>query len=66
LIDTMVLSELRRRQRSMDAAFAEELATWLKRLLHLHRERLLAVDLPVARRWGQLSAALGHTTVPTC
>jgi predicted nucleic acid-binding protein len=32
----------------------------LKRLLHLHPERLLAVDLPVARRWGQLSAALGH------
>ena len=60
LIDTMVLSELRRRQRSMDAALAEELATWLKRLLHLHPERLLAVDLPVARRWGQLSAALGH------
>ena len=84
LIDTMVLSELRRRQRdpgvvtwisrqqhddlflsvvsigeiergiarqrSMDAAFAEELATWLRRLLHLHRERMLAVDLPVARR----------------
>ena len=82
LIDTMVLSELRRhqqhddlflsvvsigeiergfaRQRTVDASFAEELATWLKRLLHLHRERLLAVDLPVARRWGQLSAALGH------
>ena len=60
LIDTMVLSELRRRQRSMDAALAEELATWLNRLLHLHRERMLAVDLPVARRWGQLSAALGH------
>ena len=94
LIDTMVLSELRRRQRdpgvvawiarqqhddlflsvvsigeiergiarqrSTDLAFAEELASWLKRLLHLHRERMLAVDLPVARRWGQLSAALGH------
>ncbi|MCX5958733.1 MAG: type II toxin-antitoxin system VapC family toxin [Cyanobacteria bacterium] len=94
LIDTMVLSELRRRQRdpgvvawiarqqhddlflsvvsigeiergiarqrSTDPAFAEELASWLKRLLHLHRERMLAVDLPVARRWGQLSAALGH------
>jgi predicted nucleic acid-binding protein len=94
LIDTMVLSELRRRQRdpgvvawiarqqhddlflsvvsigaiergiarqrSMDAAFAEELATWLKRLLRLHHERLLAVNLAVARRWGQLSAALGH------
>jgi predicted nucleic acid-binding protein len=94
LIDTMVLSELRRRQRDpgvvawiaaqqqqdlwlsmvsigeiergiarqrvTDPAFARELAAWLERLLRLHRERLLAVDLPVARRWGQLSAALGH------
>ena len=26
----------------------------------MHGERLLAVDLAIARRWGQLSAALGH------
>jgi predicted nucleic acid-binding protein len=44
----------------MDAAFAEALTIWLKRLLRMHSERLLAVNLPVARRWGQLSAALGH------
>ena len=72
LIDTMLLSELRRRerdpavvawiarQRSTDPAFAEELAAWLNRLLRLHHERLLARDLPAACRWGQLSAALGH------
>jgi len=48
------------RQRSIDPAIATELATWLDRLLRLHRERLLAMDLAVARRWGQLSAALGH------
>ncbi len=94
LIDTMVLSELRRRQRdpgvvgwiaqqrqddcflsvvsigeiergiarrrAADPAFAGELATWLDRLLRLHGERLLVVDLAIARRWGQLSAALGH------
>lgn len=94
LIDTMVLSELRRRQRDpgvvawiaaqqqqdlwlsvvsigeiergiarqrvTDPAVAMELAVWLDRLLRLHHERLLAVDLGVARRWGQLSAALGH------
>ena len=47
-------------QRSMNPAFATELAAWLDRLLRLHRERRLAVDLAVARRWGQLSAALGH------
>lgn len=94
LIDTMVLSELRRRQRDpgvvawmarqrqedcylsvvsigeiergigrrreVDPAFAQELASWLDRLLRLHAERLLEVDLAVARRWGRLSAALGH------
>jgi toxin FitB len=94
LIDTMVLSELRRRQRdagvvawiaeqrqedcflsvvsvgeiergiarrrAADPVFAGELAAWLDRLLRLHGERLLAVDLATARRWGQLSAALGH------
>ena len=94
LIDTMVLSELRRgqrdpgvvgwmaRQRQEDCylsvvsigeiergiglrreanpAFAEELVSWLDRLLRLHGERLLAVDLAVARRWGRLSASLGH------
>ena len=93
LIDTMVLSELRRRQRdpgvvawiarqqhddlflsvvsigeiergiarrrAADPVFAGELAVWLDRLLRLHGERLLAVDLAIARRWGQLSAALG-------
>jgi hypothetical protein len=53
------------RQRIADPAFAEELATWLKRLLHLHDQRLLAVDLPVARRWRLLSAALGHDA-PIC
>jgi predicted nucleic acid-binding protein len=48
------------RQRTTDPAFAADLAAWLDRLLLLHSERLLAVDLRVARRWGQLSAALGH------
>ncbi|MFM7313579.1 MAG: type II toxin-antitoxin system VapC family toxin [Cyanobium sp.] len=94
LIDTMVLSELRRRQRdpgvaawiasqrqedcflsvvsigeiergiarrrSADPAFARQLADWLDQLLRLHGDRLLPVDLGTARRWGQLSAQLGH------
>jgi len=94
LIDTVVLSELRRRQRdagvvawmarqhqedcylsvvslgeiergiarkrASDPRFAEDLATWLDRLLRLHGQRLLAVDLAIARRWGRLSAALGQ------
>jgi predicted nucleic acid-binding protein len=94
LIDTMVLSELRRRrrdpgvvawirrvrqedcflsvvsigeiergivrQRTVDPLFADQLAAWLDQLLRLHGDRLLTIDLGTARRWGQLSAALGH------
>ena len=94
LIDTMVLSELRRRrrdpgvvawirrvrqedcflsvvsigeiergivrQRTVDPLFADQLAAWLDQLLRLHGDQLLTIDLGTARRWGQLSAALGH------
>ena len=48
------------RQRSADPAFAQQLAAWLDQLLRLHEQRLLPVDLATARRWGQLSAELGH------
>jgi len=94
LLDTMVLSELRKRnrdpalvrwiegqrasdlflsvvsigeiergiarQRVDDAEFAERLALWLDRLLHLYSDRLLPIDLNVSRRWGRLSARIGH------
>lgn len=94
LIDTMVLSELRRRQRNAgvvawvreqrqedcflsvvsigeiergiarkrvnDPAFAAQLGGWLDQLLRLYGDRLLPVDVGVARRWGQLSASVGH------
>ena len=48
------------RQRRRDPAFAEALAAWLDRVLAWYGDRVLAVDLPTARRWGQLSGALGH------
>lgn len=94
LLDTVVLSELRKRsrdpavvawianqrtpdlflsvvtigeiergiaqQRAHNPAFAATLARWLDTLLDLYAERVLAVDIPVARRWGQLSAAIGN------
>ena len=94
LIDTDVLSALRRRERSPDVvrwvsaqrttdlylsvvsigevergivrqqrrepAFARVLADWLDSVLVLYRERILAVDLSTARRWGRLSGTLGH------
>ncbi len=48
------------RQRRRDPAFAEALAGWLDRVLAWYGDRVLRVDLPTARRWGQLSGALGH------
>ena len=48
------------RQRERDPDFAAALAAWLDRVLVLYGERILPFDLQVARRWGQLSAAIGH------
>jgi predicted nucleic acid-binding protein len=94
LIDTVTLSELRKRrgdarlvawfegQRTADLfvsvisigeiergiatqhkshpSFAAALGTWLDAVLALYDERILPFDLSSARRWGQLSAALGN------
>jgi predicted nucleic acid-binding protein len=94
LLDTMVLSELRKRQphpgvaawlaeagseelfvsaisvcevelgieqrRRPDPAFAARLEQWLNGVLHAYGDRILPVDSPVARRWGQLAARLGN------
>jgi hypothetical protein len=94
LLDTMVLSELRKRQRDAgvvawierqrsadlfvsvvsigeiergialqqpkDIEFSRALAVWLDRLLALYGDRILPFDLIAARRWGQLSAAIGN------
>lgn len=48
------------RQRARDAAFASALAGWLDRVLRLYGDRILGIDAPTARRWGQLSASIGH------
>lgn len=48
------------RQRVRDAAFADALASWLDRVLRLYADRILGIDAPTARRWGQLSASIGH------
>ena len=47
-------------QQRHDPSFAQELALWLDRVLAWYGDRILPVDAATARRWGQLSAALGH------
>jgi predicted nucleic acid-binding protein len=62
-LSVMTIGEIERgiaRQRSRDAEFAAVLAAWLDRILVLYGERILPVDLQIARRWGLLSAALGN------
>jgi predicted nucleic acid-binding protein len=95
LLDTMVLSELRRKDRhrgltawlsdkpdqtlfisavsigeiakgiakqdNKDRTFAAALRQWLEKLLLLYRERILPVDIPVAKRWGELSAIMHNS-----
>ena len=48
------------RQERRDPVFARALSAWLDRVLRVYGERILAVDLATARRWGRLSGALGH------
>ena len=49
-----------KRQRAKDTAFAIALAAWLDRLLVLYADHIIGIDLSTARRWGWLSAEIGH------
>jgi predicted nucleic acid-binding protein len=48
------------RQRAKDTACAIALAAWLDRLLVLYADHIIGIDLSTARRWGRLSAQIGH------
>ena len=47
-------------QQSKDRNFALQLAKWLDQVLNAYGDRILAFDLASARRWGRLSATMGH------
>ena len=47
-------------QQRRDREFARVLAAWLDSVIALYGERILAFDLPTARRWGRLCGASGH------
>jgi predicted nucleic acid-binding protein len=47
-------------QRRDNPNFALALAAWLDQVLATYSDRILPFDLAAARRWGQLSAKLGH------
>jgi predicted nucleic acid-binding protein len=49
-----------RQQQRRDPSFARDPALWLDRVLAWYGDRILPVDAATARRWGQLSATIGH------
>jgi predicted nucleic acid-binding protein len=51
------------RQRSINPSFSQTLELWLERLLTVYSDRIIPVSTPIARRWGVLSAQLGHSGV---
>jgi predicted nucleic acid-binding protein len=48
------------RQRTDNPVFAEALSGWLQRTIELYADRILPVTTAIARRWGRLSARIGH------
>jgi toxin FitB len=62
-LSTITLGEIERgiqNQRRRNPAFAGALLAWLDRSIESYAERILPVTTDIARRWGVLSARIGH------
>lgn len=62
-LSVVSLGEIERgieQQRKVNPAFAQQLTRWLETLQNLYADRILPISAPIARRWGVLSAQLGH------
>ena len=62
-ISVLTISEIERgieRQRQTDLAFSQRLASWLETVLRTYEDRILLVDVAVARQWGRLSQRIGN------
>jgi hypothetical protein len=65
-ISTVTVTEITRGielQRKKNPDYARELSNWLDEIILQFANRALAVDVPVARRFGVLSAALGNKEI---
>ena len=62
-ISVVTVGEIERgiaQQQRDNPSFARDLGLWLDRVLSLYGDRILPVDIATARRWGQLTATIGH------
>jgi toxin FitB len=64
-LSVVTLGEVERgiyQQQRVNPEFANDLKTWLETILLSYQQRILPLPIGVARRWGQLSAKLGHNS----
>ena len=60
-LSVVTIGEIKRGIRKLaDDEFAQSLTRWLEDLLRFYGDRVLHVTADIARRWGRLSADLGH------
>jgi toxin FitB len=62
-VSTITVGEIERGaalERPRDSVFAEALMLWLERLIADYADRIIPVNISIARRWGRLGAAAGH------
>lgn len=62
-LSVVTLGEIERgieKRRKADPVFADTLTVWLENTTRLYADRILPVTPGIARRWGRLSAQLGH------
>ena len=62
-LSVVTLAELERgiaRQFRLNPDFARDLAQWAERILAWFEDRVILVNEATARRWGRISAELGH------
>jgi predicted nucleic acid-binding protein len=65
-LSTITLGEIERgieNQRRQNPDFADALLSWLNRSIEIYADRILPVTTDIARRWGVLSARIGHDSV---
>ena len=65
-LSVMTVGEIQRgvaQQEQHNPPFAQDLASWLARVLTWYGDRIIPFDGSTAQRWGRLSASLGHDSV---
>ena len=62
-ISAITVGEIERgifQQERRNPPFARDLTNWLRGVIDFYGDRILNVDMSIARRWGRLSAEIGH------